>query len=126
MIEKGSQDTSSSEREEAERLLRSAIESEKALEQQRDRVHRWYPYILVGAGICATLIGMLVFWLTGIPLGEAIPALIVIALVAAVGVVLAIDKYCAHRVHKVHTLKLRASERYRQVTRKKSGPSPAE
>ncbi|HID48701.1 MAG TPA: hypothetical protein EYP40_03650 [Chromatiales bacterium] len=117
MIDMGSQGISSAEREEAERLLRQAIESEKALEQQRDRVHRWYPFILVGVGLCATLLGMLVFWLVGIPLSDTIPALIVIALVAAVGVVLTIDKYCAHRVHKVHTLKVRASERYRRITR---------
>lgn len=116
MTDQTSSEKTETEREQAERLLRQAMASEQALQQQRDRVHKWYPYILVGVAISALLIGMLVFWVVDIPLDEAIPALIVIALVASVGFVLAIDKYCTHRVNKVHTLKLRASERYRKIS----------
>ncbi|MCG6935345.1 MAG: ABC transporter permease [Proteobacteria bacterium] len=124
MTENTSPDTPDSNREQADHLLRQAIESEQALQQQRERVNKWYPYILVGVAVCATLIGILVFWLIGIPLDEAIPALIVTALVASVGFVLAIDKYCAHRVHKVHTLKLRAIEHQRKASRQESRPPP--
>lgn len=103
--------------ENAQRLWQQAVESENALLKQRERIHKMYPLILVGMAILATLIGALVFSAFGVDLQEAIPALIVIALIASVGVVLSIDKYCAHRVRNVTVLKRRAAEQHRKAQR---------